>query len=89
MRTQFHYPGSLAASVQEAESRNVDLLSYSPEQENEKLVGTSCDARSFRRACSVPIRRPSQTISHDPTVLHGLSFFVSSPLSRRSAVIAP
>jgi glycosyltransferase involved in cell wall biosynthesis len=29
----FHYPGSLAASVQEAESRNVDLLSYSPEQE--------------------------------------------------------
>ncbi|MGZ7103557.1 MAG: glycosyltransferase, partial [Candidatus Angelobacter sp.] len=28
-----HYPGSLAASVQEAESRNVDLLSYSPEQE--------------------------------------------------------
>ncbi len=29
----FHYPGSLAASVREAESRNVDLLSYSPEQE--------------------------------------------------------
>jgi glycosyltransferase involved in cell wall biosynthesis len=28
-----HYPGSLAASVQEAESRSVDLLSYSPEQE--------------------------------------------------------
>jgi glycosyltransferase involved in cell wall biosynthesis len=28
-----HYPGSLATSVQEAESRNVDLLSYSPEQE--------------------------------------------------------
>jgi len=28
-----HYPGSLAASLQEAESRNVDLLSYSPEQE--------------------------------------------------------
>jgi glycosyltransferase involved in cell wall biosynthesis len=28
-----HYPGSLAASVQEAEQRNVDLLSYSPEQE--------------------------------------------------------
>jgi len=28
-----HYPGSLAASVQEAESRNMDLLSYSPEQE--------------------------------------------------------
>jgi glycosyltransferase involved in cell wall biosynthesis len=31
----FHYPGSLAASVQEAESRNVALLSYSPEQEAE------------------------------------------------------
>jgi glycosyltransferase involved in cell wall biosynthesis len=29
----FHYPGSLAASVREAEERNVDLLSYSPEQE--------------------------------------------------------
>jgi len=29
----FHYPGSLAASVREAESRKVDLLSYSPEQE--------------------------------------------------------
>ncbi|MBZ5491646.1 MAG: glycosyltransferase [Acidobacteriia bacterium] len=29
----FHYPGSLAASVREAESRKVDLFSYSPEQE--------------------------------------------------------
>ena len=29
----FHYPGSLAAAVQEAEHRGVDLLSYSPEQE--------------------------------------------------------
>ena len=29
----FHYPGSLAAAVAEAESRKVDLLSYSPEQE--------------------------------------------------------
>jgi glycosyltransferase involved in cell wall biosynthesis len=29
----FHYPRSLAASVQEAESRKVALLSYSPEQE--------------------------------------------------------
>jgi Glycosyl transferase family 21 len=28
-----HYPGSLAASVREAESRKVDLLSFSPEQE--------------------------------------------------------
>jgi len=29
----FHYPGSLAAAVQEAAKRGVDLLSYSPEQE--------------------------------------------------------
>ena len=29
----FHYPGSLAASVREAENRKVALLSYSPEQE--------------------------------------------------------
>jgi len=29
----FHYPGSLAAAVAEAEARGVDLLSYSPEQE--------------------------------------------------------
>ena len=28
-----HYPGSLAASVQEAKNRGVDLLSYTPEQE--------------------------------------------------------
>lgn len=32
----FHYPGSLAASVREAEERQVDLLSYSPEQETAK-----------------------------------------------------
>ncbi len=29
----FHYPGSLARAVAEAEQRGVDLLSYSPEQE--------------------------------------------------------
>src|SRR5262249_42893209 len=29
----FHYPGSLARAVAEAEERAVDLLSYSPEQE--------------------------------------------------------
>ncbi len=29
----FHYPGSLAAAVREAEERGADLLSYSPEQE--------------------------------------------------------
>jgi glycosyltransferase involved in cell wall biosynthesis len=32
----FHYPGSLAASVREAEQQEVDLLSYSPEQETVK-----------------------------------------------------
>ncbi|HEY2914379.1 MAG TPA: glycosyltransferase [Candidatus Angelobacter sp.] len=31
----FHYPGSLAASVREAEDRKVDLFSYSPEQETD------------------------------------------------------
>src|ERR1041385_1406871 len=31
----FHYPGSLAASVAQAEERKVDLLSYSPEQETD------------------------------------------------------
>jgi glycosyltransferase involved in cell wall biosynthesis len=29
----YHYPGSLAVAVREAEQRGVDLLSYSPEQE--------------------------------------------------------
>jgi glycosyltransferase involved in cell wall biosynthesis len=29
----YHYPGSLATAVHEAETRGVDLLSYSPEQE--------------------------------------------------------
>lgn len=29
----WHYPGSLAAAVKEAQERGVDLLSYSPEQE--------------------------------------------------------
>lgn len=31
----WHYPGSLAAAVKEAEERKVDMLSYSPEQEAE------------------------------------------------------
>src|SRR5258707_7546200 len=31
-----HYPGSLARAVAEAEERGVDLLSYSPEQEDRK-----------------------------------------------------
>lgn len=29
----FHYPGSLAATIKEAQDRGVDMLSYSPEQE--------------------------------------------------------
>lgn len=33
----FHYPGSLATAVGEAEERGVDLLSYSPEQEAASL----------------------------------------------------
>jgi glycosyltransferase involved in cell wall biosynthesis len=33
-----HYPGSLAAAVAEAETRGVDLLSYSPEQETGSLA---------------------------------------------------
>lgn len=32
----FHYPGSLTASIAEAESRKVDMLSFSPEQETAK-----------------------------------------------------
>ena len=34
----FHYPGSLAIAVQEAEERGVDLLSYSPEQDVHSLA---------------------------------------------------
>jgi glycosyltransferase involved in cell wall biosynthesis len=34
----FHYPGSLARAVHEAEGRGVDLLSYSPEQETGSLA---------------------------------------------------
>lgn len=34
----FHYPGSLAKAVREAEERGVDLLSYSPEQETGSLA---------------------------------------------------
>lgn len=34
----FHYPGSLAAAVAEAEGRGVDLLSYSPDQETGSLA---------------------------------------------------
>jgi glycosyltransferase involved in cell wall biosynthesis len=33
----FHFPGSLARAVAEAEQRRVDLLSYSPEQETASL----------------------------------------------------
>jgi glycosyltransferase involved in cell wall biosynthesis len=37
----FHYPGSLARAVAEAEERGVDLLSYSPEQETGSLAETA------------------------------------------------
>ena len=46
----FHYPGSLAAAVGEAETRKVDLLSYSPEQETARMVGTGGDAAGFCRS---------------------------------------
>lgn len=41
----YHYPGSLAAAVHEAETRGVDLLSYSPEQET----------RSWAEAALMPV----------------------------------
>jgi glycosyltransferase involved in cell wall biosynthesis len=34
----FHYPGSLARAVREAQERGVDLLSYSPEQETASIA---------------------------------------------------
>lgn len=48
----FHYPGSLASAVAEAEERGVDLLSYSPEQEtltwSEKALMTVVFAELMR-----------------------------------------
>ena len=48
----FHYPGSLAAAVKEAESRNVDLLSYSPEQETATWWELAVMPRGICRSCS-------------------------------------
>jgi hypothetical protein len=63
----FHYPGSLAASVHEAESRKVDLLSYSPEQETaawwELAVMPLVFAELVRTYSSERINDPA-----DPTV---------------------
>ena len=63
----FHYPGSLAASVSEAESRKVALLSYSPEQETaawwEKAVMPLVFADLVRTYSSERINDPA-----DPTV---------------------
>jgi glycosyltransferase involved in cell wall biosynthesis len=63
----FHYPGSLAASVREAEERKVDLLSYSPEQETaawwEQAVMPLVFADLVRTYSSEKINDPS-----DPTV---------------------
>ena len=63
----FHYPGSLAASVREAEERKVDLLSYSPEQETgswwEQAVMPLVFADLVRTYSSERINDPA-----DPTV---------------------
>jgi glycosyltransferase involved in cell wall biosynthesis len=63
----FHYPGSLAASVREAEERKVDLLSYSPEQETatwwELAVMPLVFADLVRTYSSERINNPA-----DPTV---------------------
>jgi len=63
----FHYPGSLAASVREAEDRKVDLFSYSPEQETaswwELAVMPLVFADLVRTYSSERINDPS-----DPTV---------------------
>ena len=63
----FHYPGSLAASVREAEERKVALLSYSPEQETatwwERAVMPLVFADLVRTYSSEKINDPA-----DPTV---------------------
>jgi hypothetical protein len=63
----FHYPGSLAAAVGEAEERGVDLLSYSPEQE-----AVSWGERALMPVVFADLVRtyPPDRINHpaDPTV---------------------
>lgn len=57
-----HHPGSLAASVQEAENRGVDLLSYTPEQEaitwSEKVLQPLVFAELMQ---AYPLNRVSDT----------------------------
>src|SRR5689334_4329319 len=63
----FHFPGSLAASVLEAESREVDLLSYSPEQE----VATWWELAVMPVVFAELVRTyPPERVNHpaDPTV---------------------
>jgi Glycosyl transferase family 2 len=62
-----HYPGSLAAAVAEAEARNVDLLSYSPEQETGSLAELALMPLVFADLVRV---YPPQRINDpsDPTV---------------------
>jgi Glycosyl transferase family 2 len=63
----FHYPGSLAAAVSEAEERGVDLLSYSPEQETaswgERILMPVVFAELVRAYPPARVNDPS-----DPTV---------------------
>lgn len=63
----FHYPGSLAATVREAEERGVDLLSYSPEQETgswyERMLMPVIYAELARTYPTERVNDPS-----DPTV---------------------
>lgn len=63
----FHYPGSLAHAVREAESSRVDLLSYSPEQET-----GSCSERALMPLVFSELARvyPPQRVNdpQDPTV---------------------
>ena len=70
----FHYPGSLAASVREAEERKVDLLSYSPEQETvawwELAVMPLVFADLVRTYSSEKINDPA-----DPTVAATVNTF--------------
>ena len=63
----WHYPGSLAAAVEEAQERGVDLLSYSPEQETgswyERMLMPVIYAELARTYPTAKVNDPA-----DPTV---------------------
>jgi glycosyltransferase involved in cell wall biosynthesis len=63
----WHYPGSLAAAIKEAQGRGVDLLSYSPEQETgswyERILMPVIYAELARTYPTEKVNDPS-----DPTV---------------------